>query len=739
MRIAEKILLTAILAVMAVAGHTLYAMKITVLGIVVDDQGNPLNAVQIYDVATNEPVGYTNLDGKFDIYVEEYAVLRFESVILNSEIQVEVNGRRNLPVLMPKNDQVLNEVVVEEVYRETPVPKPKEQPLKYRNGYLIMETTIPIWNKFFDTGCRLTVQPVLTNVTKGVRQYMHPLIIEGWRYGITQDRMLDFDKEHADPCDPYVKNENKRYTKKGFDAIYLDSIKVISVTDEYGCQFISAVEDYNKLIALDTAIVANGVVNPLRFFQYSMLGRMVEDPKFLPSPERGEHTDNGNVDLSFEVNSTTLNVDYRRNRVVLDSLMGVFHKLENNSVNYIKGFSLTAKSSPEGVYKRNIALSQARMKAALDFIMSNLSESTKRSMRKEPETNAVVEKWQVLVDRLHSDGHHDEADKIQEIIDRYGKDHDACGARIRNLPFYRPMITDNYLPGMRSVTYTIQFVQIRSLTNDEILEKFAKDSTSLTEYEYFRLYRDILTDDAQKERVMRLGVKYKPKSRVIANDLAAFLINHKKADPSILERVFADVSPYEKLPNEMRYNQVAALLAVGRYGEAYEVAYRLPDDDPVCREAHLYAKIFNYEITDDVVAEIGEESLMNEVVLLLCQQKNEVALAKSRGLGDTAEEEYIKAICCLRVYKNTGNFDLEDEAQDHMYKALEKKPELKSILSIDGDLVDFYNQCERVKKANEEEYGVSYDSESSDTTTESGSETENTENTETSETTESAE
>ncbi len=738
MRLAEKILLTAILAVIAVAGHTLYAEKITVLGIVVDEEGNPVNAVTIHDVATNEPVGYTNLDGKFDIYVEEYAVLRFESTILNNEVQVEVNGRRNLDVVLLKKDIMMQEVEVKAQFKETPVPKPKQQPLKYRNGYLIMETTIPIFNKYFDTGCRLTVQPVLTNVTKGERQYMHPLIIEGWRYDITQDRMLDFDKEHADPCAPYVKNGNKRYTEKGFDAIYLDSIKVKSVKDEYGCQFISAVENYNKLIALDTAVVANGVVNPLRFFQYSMLGRMVEDKKFLPSPERSEHTDEGNVDLLFEVNSTMLNVDYRRNRVVLDSLMEVFHRLENDPVNYIKGFSLTVKSSPEGVYARNMALSNARADAARDFIMSNLSEKTKRNVGK-AKSFAAVEKWQVLVDRLHFDGHHDEADKIQEIIDRYDNDYDACWAHIRNLSFYRPMITDNYLPGMRSVTYTIQLVQIRALTDDEILEKFAKDSTSLSEYEYFRLYRDICTDDAQKERVMRLGVKYKPKSRVIANDLAAFLINNNKADPSIIERVLATASPYEKLPNELRYNQVAALLAVGRYSEAYEVAYRLPDDDPVCRKAHLYAKIFNYEITDDVVAEVCEGSLMNEVVLLLCQQKNEVALAKSRGLGDTAEEEYIKAICCLRVHKTTGNFDLEEEAQDHMYKALEKKPDLKTIISVDGDLVDFYNNCERVRKANEEAYGVSYESESSDTTTESGSDTENTESTETSETTESAE
>lgn len=705
MKIAKITFLTAVIAMIAAIGNVAHARLIIVVGMVVNEQGAPLSSVNIYDVATNQPLGFTNLDGRFSVTVDEDAILRFESKINNNEVEEHVNGQREMNVVLAEKATMMQALEVHGKFIAKPIPKPDKTQLVYRNGYLIVSNKIRLPYKYFDSETRLTVQPVLTNVSAGKMQYMPPMVVEGWRYGETQDRMLDFDMEHDDPCAPYIKsNYEMREEIKGkqFSVAYVDSIKVMSPNDEYSCLMISAIEDYNKLYGLDTTIIANGTVNPLRFFQYDMMAKLIEDPKYLPSPEMSQHADEGDVNLSFELNKTTVDMNYGRNRVVLDSLIGVLHRMENDPGSQIKSFSLMAKSSPEGNYASNLALSKARVKAALDLIMGTLSESTLRYM--EPSrSDAAVEGWDVLVDRLHSSGHHDEAVRVQDILDKYGSSHDMVSAHVRSLPFYRPLITDSFLPAMRSLKYSIVAIQTRILTDDEIVAKFRQDSTSLTEYEYFRLYRDIMKDDAEKERVMRLGVKYQPRSMVIANDYAARLINTKRADPSILDGILKNAGPYTKIPDEIRFNQVAALLSTGRYPEAYVVAYRLPEDNPIYRKARNYASIFNNEFKPEIVEEECQNSLMNEVVILLCMQKDEIALAKSRGLGDSAEEDYVKAICCYRIAKrNPDYFDLEDEAKDYMYSAIAKKPELKATLLVDGDLVDFYKQCLASDKAYEE-------------------------------------
>ncbi len=714
----------AVLAILAAVWQVAHARLIIVVGMVVSETGEPLNAINIYDVASNQPLGTTNLDGKFNVTCDEDAILRFESKINANEMEVEVNGRRELNVVFAQKSTMMKAVDVEGKYIPKPSPKPTKTQLVYRNGYLIVSNRITIPNKFFGSEQRLTVQPVLTNATTGVVRYMHPMLIDGWRYSDTQDRMLDFDMEHDDPCAPYVRVNAERKSEvggKAFSVAYIDSIKVANPNDEYSCLMVSALEDYNRVYGMDTTIIPNGTVNPLRFFQYSMLARQIEDEKYLPSPELAQHADEGDISLSFELNKTTIDMNYGRNREVLDSLINVLHRIENDpvSASFIKSFSLTAKSSPEGNYATNLALSRARVKAATELITSYLSDFTRRNM--EPaRSDAAVERWDVLVDRMRAGGHLDEADKVQEIIDRYGDSHDLISAAVRRLPFYRPLITEEYLPGMRSLKYSIVAVQTRALNDDEILEKFAKDSTSLSEYEYFRLYRNIYKDDAQRERVMRIGHKYQPRSVVIANDYAAYLINHKRSDPSILEDVLAKAGPYTRIPHEVRFNQVAALLSVGRYPEAYGIAYRLPDDDPIYRKARNYASIFNNEFTDEIVAEECADSPMNEVVILLCLQEDEVALAKSKSLGDSADELYIKAICCYRIAKRDESlFDLWDDAEDYLYTALAKKPELKNTLLVDGDLVDFYKQCEARRKAYAAEEQALSSTEESDSTSES--------------------
>ena len=72
---------------------------------------------------------------------------------------------------------------------------------------------------------------------------------------------------------------------------------------------------------------------------------------------------------------------------------------------------------------------------------------------------------------------------------------------------------------------------------------------------------------------------------------------------------------------------------------------------------------------------------MNEVVMLLAIKSNEQAWKRSRLLGNTAKEEYVKAIASNRMERII-------EAMDHLEHALELDPSLREIAEVDGDVLD---------------------------------------------------
>lgn len=89
----------------------------------------------------------------------------------------------------------------------------------------------------------------------------------------------------------------------------------------------------------------------------------------------------------------------------------------------------------------------------------------------------------------------------------------------------------------------------------------------------------------------------------------------------------------------------------------------------------------------EFMQEIAAESPVNEVVLLLALKANEQAWKKAQQLGETPEEEYIKAIAANRV-------DAYMAAMSHLENALRLKPELKEIAKVDGDLIELFEELE---------------------------------------------
>lgn len=134
-----------------------------------------------------------------------------------------------------------------------------------------------------------------------------------------------------------------------------------------------------------------------------------------------------------------------------------------------------------------------------------------------------------------------------------------------------------------------------------------------------------------------------PNFWIAATDLAAILIDKGEPDSELL-------LPYlemPELPDETRLNQVAAWLSAGRYAQADSLAFDLPDTG-IYHKAKVYAAALNGRY-NEVMQEISAESPFNEVLMLLAIKSNEQAWEKAKLLGNSAKEEYIKAVAANRV------------------------------------------------------------------------------------------
>lgn len=654
------------------------ARQINVRGIVSGPDGKPLNSVCIFDAATNQLLGMSNDEGKFLVATDDEGTLLF-SVLGSEELEVPVEGRLTLDVTLVRESIQLEELQVKGKSK-LKVVAPEPTDLELKGNYLTIKTRVRVPARLFNTSTRLIIQPELWNVSERRKQYMKPLVFDGWRYNVTQNRMLDFDAANEDPLWRFVEVRKSG----GGDAMitYHDSVYVENPDQDFRCDMLMAMEDYNKVFYRDTTTIARGVVNPLRFFEYSMLGREVADSDFFPSPEMQLRDTRGDVMLTFDLGKATLDMSRPENRHSLDSLINALHAIEDNPDAAIKSFSIFCTSSPDGNYQSNLELSKRRMESALETIFNNLSPNTRKYA--ERSTDSKVESWSVLVDMLRADSLNEEADEIQKAIDRYGDKTNGCSNRIRNLSFYRPLITDTYLPRMRRVSYEFITSQYRYLTDAEIAEVYAKDPASLSQFEYFRLYRYGNLDEAAKEKVLRDALKAHPRFVVAANDLAAMLINRGEPDSELLES-YLDMNR-RKLPHEVRYNEVAAYLTEHRYREADSLARLLPYDDGLYDRAKTHVAIFNGQFDVDM-SDIAKESPINEVVVLLCVNADRQAWNKAQLLGDSAEEEYIKALAANRV-------DEYEKAMHHFKKALQLKPELRETARVDGDMIELLEDLE---------------------------------------------
>lgn len=648
-------------------GETVAQDNIRVRGHVVSDEGKPVEDAAVSVVETGLTVGVTDSDGAYVVVCPRDAKLVFSCIGFNDET-VDVKGRLKIDVTMISSVQELEEVVVKVKVKDKVLPEPTD--IEMKGNYFHVKTRFTVPKELFESDTRLVVQPSIYDITLKERKYMSPLVFDGREYNITQKRMYDYDIER-DPLHDFI--TVKETGKRKSDLItYHDSLYVDFVDHDYRADVYMALEGYNKVIYRDTFSIAQGVVNPLRFFEYSLPARNLTDSAYIPKAEMQLMDSKGSVNLNFLIGKAVLDDKNPTNRTELERLGNELRHIENDKDASLHTMNITGIASPDGLYASNKRLSEKRTEAAFERIMSMLSASTRNVITSS--SDSKVAEWADVVALMEADSLYTEAGQIDSIIDRFDGNRDRQLREIRKLPYYKSVVAEIYLPKLRKVEYEYTYSIFRFLTDEEVRALYDKNYKELTKNEFWRMF-NIEKDTVKLEKIYRQALEKYPEFLIAANDLSALCNKQGKGDSRILEK-FID----SDVPDVVIGNQIVALLQERKYEEAEMLLGRLShSEDNAMIRAVTNVLGGNYSDGYDEIAKTG---VFNEVLLLLCMKDNEKAWELSKQLtGGTAKEFYVKAVAANRT-------DRVGEAMIYMEQAFALDPDLEEIAKNDGDLLD---------------------------------------------------
>ena len=644
------------------------AQNIRVNGTVKNVSGEQLAGVTITSVATGKVVGISNEDGKFSILVPPDAVLTFSSMGYTEE-KVALSGRQALSVVMTSTAIKMKEISVTAQFKDKVIFEPTD--IEVVGNYFHLRTRFKVPKNVFSTNTRLIVQPYIYNITRKESVLLTPVVSDGREYGLTQDRMLEFDMKHNDPLYPYERHS--QMTGKGEVITYHDSLYVANIRDDFRSDIKLSIEDYNRILFVDSFQIARGVVNPMRFFEYDCAGRDMTDEKYRPEPELQLRNDRGEVHLTFAVGKTKIDNKNPQNVKELAKLYNRLSEIEKNPDAKLLSFYISGIASPEGRLARNEVIAKDRMKEALSYITSQLEKTTLEFL--EIHSDAKVDTWETAVKIMRADSLNPEADRLQNIIDKNPRDMDAQYRNVIRLPFYYKVIYEKVLPQMRRVEYNFSYSVYRYLTDDEIKELYATQGyKELSRHEFWRMF-EFAKDDNERETLYKQALEVYPKFTLAANSLASLYLKQNKVDVDILKPFV-----HSDAPKEVLVNQTLMLLNDFQYSAADSVVSLMPADSDLTEiKAVSRALNGNYE---EALEKYSLEGGINEVVLLLALKRNEEAWEKAVLLPkDSAKAEYLKAISANRV-------DRIMDAINHLEQAFALDPSLKEVAKVDADIMD---------------------------------------------------
>ena len=642
--------------------------------------GEPIAAVNIID--DGYVIAYSDIDGNYSCTVARDAELIFYSG-QHEEVKIKVNNRQIINVQMQMLTIEISEAVVTASFGNTTVyVEPSD--LQLVGDHFILKTNVRIPRKQFDLNSRFIFQPVLYDATLKDSTYFRPVVIDGFNYHINQQRYFSFDSSKDRLADYVVTNELSQndniYSYK--DSLYVDP-KNVNNDFRSDCYIAinglfkrdssrpGAKKDYE-----DTLLIAKGTVNPLRFIEYNIDPQELTDTNLIPKPEMKLLMDAGVSKINFVLAKAKVDENDAESVQNIQSIKQKIQAIVNNEFATLKSIEIVGYASPEGSYKQNLSLAKART----DLILKELAASLDPSVAKfvELTSESVVEPWSKVANMLRETDP-ELATYIDDLVYKYADTHDKIIPHMRNHKKYRTFLLQEILPSLRKVEYTLNYSEFRKLKDHEIWDRYNAKTEEISRYEYWRLI-DTAPDSLTRYSLISEGLEKYPNFTYVANDMAIQLIKQDSVNLEILKPSLG-----RRAPEPVIYNQALMALGAREVAMADSLSRLLPMNDTTA-----YLKSITAALAGDYEAaypQLASRGGLNEVLLLLCMERNANALAKCNDLmatgdyNDNAKFWYVHAVCANRA---------EDifTAMTSLEMALMLDPSLEETARLDSDAMD---------------------------------------------------
>ena len=649
---------------------------------------------KITDIATGEPIAavnviydgyvltYSDIDGNYSCTVPRDAELIFYSG-QHEEATVKVNNRQIVNVQMQILTIELSEAVVTASFGNTTVyVEPSD--LQLVGDHFVLKTNVRIPRKQFDLNSRFIFQPVLYDATLRDSTYFRPVVIDGFNYHVNQQRYFSLDSSKDRLADYVVTNELSQTDNIYFykDSLYVDPKNVnndfrsdcyIGINGLFRRENTrpGAKKDYE-----DTLQIAKGTVNPLRFIEYNIHPQELTDTNLIPKPEMKLLMDAGVSKINFVLGKAKVDEKDAESVQNIQSIKQKLQAIVNNEFATLKSIEIVGYASPEGSYKQNLSLAKART----DLILKELAASLDPSVAKfvELTSNSIVEPWSKVAEILR-ESDPELATYIDDLVYKYSDSHDHIIPHMRKHAKYRSYLLKDILPSLRKVEYTLNYSEFRKLRDYEIWDRYNAKTEEISRYEYWRLI-DTAPDSLTRYSLITEGLEKYPNFTYVANDLAIQLIKQDSVNLEILKPSLG-----RKAPEPVIYNQALMALGAREVAMADSLSRLLPMNDTTA-----YLKSITAALAGDyegAYPQLASRGGLNEVLLLLCMERNHNALAKCNELMATGEYNenakfwYVHAVCANRT---------EDifTAMTSLEMALMLDPSLEETARLDSDAMD---------------------------------------------------
>jgi tetratricopeptide (TPR) repeat protein len=504
--------------------------------------------------------------------------------------------------------------------------------------------------------------------------WLKPIVLDGKEYRASQLRLHSFDLK-KDPLSNYL----GQFPSQNADLLigYSDSIPAAIGQKPWKGKLNCHVVDFLNTRYCDSILFVQGMIHPLRWMQIDLTPIEITDSLLLPKNKPAWHKTSGKQSLQFKVNQPELNTSDTLSQANFLHILNQLRSLLTQNEVRIHSISIRGSASPEGSYKRNKNLAQARAQYVYQSLINDsiVEKKLKKYNKIQHQISSEVHTWK----------------EVLELV----KQNETDGFIPSN-----EMIKAKYLPFFRQVSYSIEFTVFRTLNKQELFEEFATHPDNLSEHDYYRLIQYSRTDSGSNHPTTRTFIRRAldqfPEHWWFRNE--AFRMTWAQ-DSMDLAMQFISIKPLSR-PNEITYNLALAYWEKNQLEQADQYLREClkSSHQPLQQLAEkkwgqLLSLRGDYQCAWPIMS---KEAGLNRILLRLALHQNELAyremlvelktpapgnILKTEDPYFAGKEHYILAICAHR----TNHLE---EALFNLQTAIQINPKWKDIVSTDGDLMD---------------------------------------------------